>query len=215
MLQWFANLAVRKRVGILAMILGIIAIFLGDPYNRAEAKVNLKEIAMLTPSQIDKVSVYTLADWIIKGNADYRLLDLRGMEAFKKYNIPTSEPVAPPEVIDGDFMRNEKLILCADDDLTEAKTWFMLKAEHYKSVYILDGGINAWRDKILFPALPAGADKEQKARFAKISAVSKFFGGQPQTGSVARRTHKELPKLTAPKTVLLKRSHKKKKREGC
>jgi len=215
MLQWFANLAVRKRVGILAMFLGIIAIFLGDPYNRAEARVNLKEIALLSPAQIDKVSVYDMADWIIKGNADYRLLDLRGMDAYKKYNIPTSEPAEPTDILDGDYMRNEKLILYADDNLVEAKTWFILKAQHFKSVYILDGGLKAWRENILFPSLPAQATPEQKAQFAKIAQVSKFFGGQPQNGSTVNPVRRTLPKLTAPKTIVLKRSHKKKKREGC
>ena len=45
--------------------------------------------------------------------------------------------------------------------------------------------------------------------------VSKFFGGRPQSADETIREKKALPKLSAPKIVILKRSHKKKKREGC
>jgi len=183
--------------------------------NRFEAKVNLKAIALLSPEKIDKISVYDLADRIIRGEANYRLLDLRGMDAYKKYNIPTSGPVSPVDILNGNFLRNEKVILYADDNLTEAKTWFVLKAEKYQSVYILDGGLSAWRDKILFPSLPVRASAEQKKQFAKMGEVSKFFGGRPQIADESKKVKKVLPKLSAPKIVVLKRSSKKKKREGC
>ena len=46
-LKTFADYPPRKRMGILAIILGVLAVFAGSPYQRATAKVNIKEIAMI------------------------------------------------------------------------------------------------------------------------------------------------------------------------
>lgn len=215
MLQWFANLPVRKRVGILAVILGIIAVFLGDPYDRAKIKINLSEIALTSSEDMAKIEVKELTDWIIKGKADYRLIDLRSGEKYSEYNIPTSENILPTHILDSDLLRNEKIILYSDDDITAAKVWFILKAQNYKAVYLLKGGLNAWRNEILFPSLPSDATPKEKMEYKKIAEVSKFFGGRPRSGINVNTTEINLPKLKAPKKIIVKRTRGKKKREGC
>ncbi len=215
MLEWFASLPVRKRVGILAVVLGVIAIFLGDPYNKAVTKVNLKNIASASLESSAVISPEELADWIIKGKVDYRLIDLRPEDEYNEYNIPSSENISPIKILESDLMRNEKIILYSNDNIAAAKVWFILKAKDYKSVYILKGGMNAWKNEILFPGLPADATPEQKAEFDKIAAVSKFFGGQPRSSTSINVTKVSLPKIKAPKKVTVKRAKRKKKREGC
>ncbi len=215
MLKTFAEYPPRKRVGLLAILLGIFAAFIGDPTGGVTKRVNLKELSMIAATENDKVHVKDLAKWIIEGKFDYRLVDLRKPEEFEKYNIPSSECIPVSQLLNSDLMRNEKIILYADDEFTAAQGWFVLKANDYKGVYVLEGGLQCWKDQILFPKLRIDASPEEKIEFQKMAEISKFFGGQPQTGTTVSKQNTEMPKLKAPVKVKLKKSRGKRKREGC
>ena len=215
MLEQFVKLPIRKRVGILAIILGFLAIFAGSPYDRSTTRINVKEFAITSITDESWVNADELADWIIIGKYDYRLVDLRHSEKYNSYNIPGSENIPVREILDSDLMRNEKIVLYSDEETVAAQSWFLLKADKYKSVYIVDGGLKCWEDQVLFPKLPAEPTKEQLTLFEKKKEVSKFFGGQPQVGGGEEQTKRETPKLKAPPKVTVKKKRKKKSREGC
>jgi rhodanese-related sulfurtransferase len=214
MLEQFVKLPIRKRVGILAIILGFLAIFAGSPYDRSTTRINVKEFALTSITDESRVNVDELADWIIIGKYDYRLVDLRDTEKYNSYNIPGSENIPVREILDSDLMRNEKIVLYSDKETVAAQSWFILKADNFKNVYILEGGLKYWEDHVLFPKLPAEPTKEQLALFEKKKEVSKFFGGQPQFGG-EEEIKRETPKLKAPPKVPVTKKRKKKSREGC
>jgi len=216
MLKWYAHLPVRKRVGILAILLGILAIFAGNPYNRATTRVNLKELSLTASETVNKVTVSDLADWIIKGNLDYRLVDLRNEKAYSKYHIPTAENIPVESLLDSDLMRNEKIILYSDDETIASQALFILKADDYRGVYILKGGLDAWKNEVLFPAPPVNPTKEQLAEFEKKKGISKFFGGQPRIASEQTSSQMKEPEIiSAPPKITITKKRKKKAREGC
>jgi hypothetical protein len=214
MLEQLVKLPIRKRVGILAIILGFLAIFAGNPYEKTTTRVNVKELSSITVTNENSINVYDLADWIIKEKLDYRLIDLRDENKFAAYNIPGSECIPIRELFESKLMRNEKIILCSDGDALSTQAWFLLKANDYKSVYIIKGGLKSWEDEILFPELPSNPSKEQLAYFEKIKEVSKFFGGEPRSGN--QNTEKVIRKIpeTAPSKITITKK-KKKSREGC
>jgi rhodanese-related sulfurtransferase len=214
MLEQFVKLPIRKRVGIIAIILGFIAIFAGSPYDRSTTRVNVKELTNISLKEDHSINADDLAEWIIKGKYDYRLVDLRDSEKYNKYNIPGSENIPIRNIIDSDLMRNEKIVLYSDDETVAAQGWFLLNADKFKSVYILEGGLTCWKDQILFPKLPTDPTKEQLALFEKKKEVCKFFGGQPQVGG-DEQIEQETPKLKAPPKVTITSKRKKKSREGC
>jgi len=80
MLEQFVKLPIRKRVGIIAIILGFIAIFAGSPYDRSTTRINVKELSSVSVKDESTVHANDLAEWIIKGRYDYRLVDLRDTE---------------------------------------------------------------------------------------------------------------------------------------
>ena len=215
MLEWLIQLPIRKRVGILAMILGFLAIFAGSPYDKSTTRVNVKDMATVSVKDDYSVSSEDLADWIIKGKYDYRLVDLRSADKYARYNIPGSENIPVRNLINSDLMRNEKIILYSDDETVAAQAWFLLKADKFKSVYILKGGLNCWKEDILFPRIPENPSKDQLVLLEKKKEVSKFFGGQPQLSGEQQQVKPEVPKLKAPPKVTLTKKHKKKAREGC
>jgi len=216
MLKWFASLPVRKRVGLLAILLGIIAIFAKDPYDKATTRVNLKDITLSASKAVNKISAKELADWIIKGRYDYRLIDLRKPEDYARYNIPTSENIPIGQLLNSDLLRNEKIVLYSNDEYLASQAWFILRADNYDGVYILKGGLKCWEDEVLFPKLPPNPNEEQLAEFEKAKQVSKFFGGHPIIGGKEIAENRvERPVLKAPPKVVIKKRHKKKVREGC
>ena len=217
-LQTFANYPPRKRLGLLAILLGFIAIFAGSPFDKVETKINAKELSMISADEISNVKVEQLADDIIKAKYDYRLIDLRKVEEFAKYNIPSSENIQVDQVLKLDLARNDNILLYSDNDFETAQAWFLLKSNDFKGVSVLKSGLKNWQENILFPA--CGCDpiptKEQKHKHAKLAEVSKYFGGSLQSGSISESTKKmKMPVLEAPTSITLKKTKGKKKREGC
>ncbi|MEG8946067.1 rhodanese-like domain-containing protein [Rosettibacter firmus] len=214
------KLSLNKRLALITLLLGIIALFIGNPNNKNTIKVNAKELALSTIKDQDKISVLQLAEWIIEGRSDFTLVDLRNEKLFNKYSIPSAVNIPVENLLDSDLMRNEKILLFGDDDITSAQAWFILKSANYKNVYILKGGLNEWKDKILYPKLSENATAEEKNNFEKVKQISLHFGGTPQivsgttTNVIQNVQTPSAPKIVQPPAGNLKNVPKK-KREGC
>ncbi len=216
MKNFFQNLSLNKKLAWIAFILGLAAIFAGNPYKGNSFSLDAKELALIVEKEVDHIDVEELADWIIQGKADYRLIDLRSEKEFNEYHIPTAENVQLSGINNYPMLRNEKIILYSQGGIHSAQAWMLLKAIGYKAVYILRGGLEEWTDKILFPILPQNPKPEEIASFKKLIDVSKFFGGSPQTsGKEELLAKKPMPKPEMPSTTSAPAIAKKKKKEGC
>lgn len=219
----FAELELKYKLVIVAVLLGVVALFAGDPYGGTSVKVNVKEIALSTIKDSDKINPTTLADWIIQGKADYILVDLRAQEKYSEYSLPEAENIPLVELPEAELLRNQKIILFSDDEVAAAQGWFILKAKNYKSVYILEGGLNGWKDKVLYPKVPANPTKDQLADLDKKRMVAQYFGGDLVTEVASTEIKTEVnsqqpkitPQSTQTKTTGKVTAPKKKKREGC
>ena len=219
MVKFLSNLTLNQRLAALAIVLGVVAI--GATPSRGErVSVDSRRMAMLVASGSDRVSPRTLADWIIQGRADFRLVDLRSPESFAAgISIPGAENVPVATLLDAGFSRDETIVLVGDDDVTVAQAWFLLEAAGYRGASVVDGGLRAWRDQVVYPRVD-GADPTLRA---KLEAVSARFGGAPRTGAgsdlpdaapaaTAALASPVVPKLPA---AAGKKPGPVKKREGC
>lgn len=217
MKAWMEKVTLNQRLALTAILFGAFALLGGTPQNDHVAKVNLRELAIEVDKTTDHVDVMELADWIIKGKADFRLLDLRSEKEYADYHIPQAENVSLAGLSDYPLLRNEKILLYSGGGIHSAQAWFLLKSRGYKGVYILMGGLEEWQDRILFPKLPENADQRELAAFEKTKNVSLHFGGQPQTGISELRPKMTvtLPKMENPSGGNKPATGKKKKKEGC
>jgi len=217
MKKLFTNLSLNKKLALFVFVLGFLALFAGSPYKGTELKVDASEMAMIVQKEVDHVASDELAGWIIQGKADYRLLDLRNETNFGEYHIPTAENMQLTALKEAQLGRNEKIVLYSDGGIHSAQAWFLLKAEGYKGVYILRGGLEEWKDNILFPRLADNASPVEVAAFEKTRLLSKFFGGTAQVGGAAETATPKmaLPKLESPTGAQPKAAAGKKKKEGC
>jgi len=217
--DFIKKLSLNGRLAVVAFALGFLALFAGTPYHGADATVNTKELALTMATYADQVGVSTLADWIIQGKADFRVVDLRSEQAYAEYHLPPAENIPVAGLGQSSLMHNEKIVLYAEDGTRAAQAWMLLKAKGYKGVYILRGGLDAWKDSILFPRIPGNPTPAQVVEFARAREVSKFFGGTPQAlaGDSTAVPQAAMPKLAMPASPAAggPGAPKKKKKEGC
>ena len=216
MIRSFKQWTLNQKLAAIGGLLGFFALFAGDPYRGSTATIDTQELAVLVQKEVDHISSPELADWIIQGRSDYRLLDLRKSEEYGSYHVPTAENVLITGLNDYPIERNEKIILYSDGGIHSAQAWFLLKANNYRGVYILRGGLEEWKEAGLWPSLAETATPEEKDAFEKMKEVSKFFGGAPQTGSrETASSQPAMPKLEMPAPSAVSGTAKKKKKEGC
>jgi rhodanese-related sulfurtransferase len=224
MYGWLCKLGLNRALGLLVLLLGAGALFARVHPDRT---VTVHETELLTASarNEDRVSPAVLAGWIIEGRADYRLVDLRDAAAFDDYHVPTAENVPLTGLSDHNLLRNEKIVLYADDDLTAAQAWLLLEGRGYQGVSTLQGGLDAWKNEVLFPVVPESPTPEEQTRFEEAAHVAKFFGGQPRAAATGGETQlvdmSELqataPSVAAPSLPAAAGSAggRKRPREGC
>ncbi len=220
MMNVFASLSVPQKAGIGAILLGVIGLFAGDPYRGRTYTIDEQELARVVQTTVDHVSPQELADWIIQGKTDYRLIDLRTEQEFGAYHIPGAENVPLTALADHGLGMTEKIVLYSEGGIHSAQAWFLLRAKGYRAAYMLFGGLEEWKDKVLFPRLAANATPAETVEFAKMSAVSTYFGGTPQSGAADSSAAPAIamPKMEMPAAAgapAAPVAGAKKKKEGC
>lgn len=215
----FSDLSVEKKLGLIALMLGFIALFGASPYDHVYTSVNTKEIAFAAQSRTAKINPTELADWIIKGLADYKLVDVRSEKEFNEYHIPEAQNYGLVELQNSPLVKTEKILLYSENEMESAQAWFLLRSKGYKAVYILSGGLDAWKNQVLFPNIAASENPEETMKSEKIKEISKFFGGVPRAAGEGGSTVTEaaqMPKLQAPvQQSQGNTSSRIKKKEGC
>jgi len=208
----------KQKLALTAFLLGLIALFAGSPYDSNSVKINVKEIALSTIKDSDKIKPEILADWIIQDKSDFVLIDVRTPDEYEKYSLPEAENIPLVNLTDAELYKNQKLILFSSDNVQSAQGWFLLKSKGFKNVYILDGGIEGWKANVLFPKQKPNISKEELALFEKKKAVAFYFGGKVLNDSGISESNSEfnLPVQSSKQNKTSSAvNQKKKKREGC
>ncbi|WP_221031246.1 YeeE/YedE thiosulfate transporter family protein [Actomonas aquatica] len=206
----------RKLAGAL-LGLGVIAALAGNPYRGVEGRIDTRTLALEAANPADQLAVRDLADRLVQGRNDLLIVDVRDADAYATYRIPGAINV-PLASLTADFVpRNERILFYSDSELQAAQAWLLMRSLGYDHSYLLRGGLDAWKQEVLFPA-PASENPtpEQTADFAARAAVAKFFGGTPRADAASGGDG--MPQLLAPPPpteVPVLATRKKKKKEGC
>jgi rhodanese-related sulfurtransferase len=222
---WISRLTLNQKLALGAVVLGAVALF-AHPYPGSKVTLDAKELAVAVGTEADHVEAPELAAWIIEGRADYRLIDLRSEAEFAGYHIPTAVNFPMNVLTDAGLGRQEKLVLYSEGGIHSAQAWMLLKAQGYKAVYMLKGGLEEWKDQVVFPVIADNPTSEQRARDERLTSISAFFGGQPRTAAavaggaaatpaIAAPATSNLPKVVAPPSPAGGAKPAAKKKEGC
>ena len=165
------------------MALGLGALVLGGP-QPGKIVLDERELAAIVEGELDHVTPDELADWIVAGRQDFRLIDLRTAAEYAEYHIPQAENLAITALVDSDLARNEKIVLYSAEGIHSAQAWFLLKAKKFPAVYILLGGLKQWTEQVVFPESPARECGSGRAHRLRESGGAR----QVLRWSVARRS---------------------------
>jgi len=223
---WISRLTLNQKLALGAVVLGAAALF-ATPYPGSTVTLDTKELALVVGTEADHVEAPELAAWIIEGRADYRLIDLRSDAEFAQYHIPTAVNVPMNVLTDAGLGRQEKLVLYSEGGIHSAQAWMLLRAQGYKSVYMLKGGLDGWKDQVVFPIVADNPTPDERARDERLKSISAFFGGQPRNAAAAAAGAVVMPGMAAPATPAMPKvvappspaggpkPPAKKKKEGC
>lgn len=209
-----------RRLAAVLLGFGLVAAFAGNPYRGPFARVDTKQLSLDAADPANQMTVERLADGLIEGRGDLLLVDLREPAAYAAYHIPTAVNV-PLSELNADFAPRSQRVLCyAADGMQAAQAWFLLRAAGFDGVYLLAGGLDAWKARVLFAAAPTGgASAAEQTAFARQAAIAKHFGGAPQAaGGGDAAMPAALPQLVAPPAQdnpASTATPKRKKKEGC
>ena len=210
-------LTLNQKLAALVLVLGALALF-STPHRGPVVTLDTLELALIVEKEVDHVTPSELAGWIVQGRSDFRLIDLRAESDYATYHIPTAENVTVAALPEFPLLRTEKIVLYSDGGIHAAQAWMLMQAQGYRAVYTVLGGLEGWKDEVLYPALPAQASALDRARFERAAAVARFFGGEPRAeGGAAAPAPRELPRLAAPAPsgAASPAAPRKKKKEGC
>ena len=223
---WFSRLTLDQKLALAAVALGAVALF-AAPYPGSKVTLDAKQLALIVGTEADHVEAPELAAWIIEGRADYRLIDLRTEAEFERYHIPTALNIPMHVLTDAGLGRQEKLVLYSEGGIHSAQAWMLLTAQGYKSVYMLKGGLDEWKDLVVFPVVAGNPTPGERARDERLASISAFFGGQPRSASASAAVAAAVPGATPAATPAMPtvaappspaggaKPAAKKKKEGC
>jgi rhodanese-related sulfurtransferase len=224
---WISRLTLNQKLALAVVLLGAVALF-ARPYPGSKVTLDAKALALAVGTEADHVEAQELAAWIVEGRADYRLVDLRTAAEFARYHIPTAVNVPMNVLTDAGLGRQEKIVLYSEGGIHSAQAWMLLKAQGYKAVYMLKGGLDEWNDQVVFPVLADNPTAEERARDERLRSMSVFFGGQPRSAATVAAGASAAPAVPVPASAAqpkvaapaspaggVKPAAAKKKKEGC
>ncbi len=217
------KMSTNKKLGLLAILLGIIALFTKDPAKTSFVKVDPKNLLFESKNTTKFITPFELAEKIIKGTESFLLVDLRSPTEYEKGTIPNAINLTVGDLLENVIGRNQQIVVFSDDDTKSLNAWLALKAMNYKNVYVLKDGFDGWINEILHPKIPLDLKDVDKAKSEKIIQVSNYFGGSPifvsegKTIQTEKMEFKQTPTHLPKQSVALPKPEatKKPKREGC
>jgi rhodanese-related sulfurtransferase len=183
-----------------ALILGAFAAIAGSPIATSNGRIDVSALARTVDREDDHVTSVELARWIKDRKENLRIVDIRDSAAFADYHIPGAERIDLTELVKTPFRKSETIVLYSGGGAHAAQGWVFLRALGYTQVYFLRGGLAEWLDDVMNPTIASNASDSARDEFAKVAAISRYFGGVPKVGDsssfTAPHSAVEMPKTT-------------------
>ena len=127
----------------------------------------------------DQMTAVALAERI-KAGQPTQVFDLRPVEEFERFHVPSAQPATLGDLVDRQLPRSASIVLYGDDRARVAQAWALLRVRGYRHVAYLRQGLYEWIARVHQPALPRDATPAERAEFDRLAVLSRYFGGQPR-----------------------------------
>jgi rhodanese-related sulfurtransferase len=182
-LRSLQQLGLARVVGGVALVLGVLAAFAGTPDRARNARMDVESLARAVEHEEDHVTAIELAEWIKGRRPGLRVVDIRPAAEFAALHIPTAERIPLRDLSKTAFRRDETIVLYSEGGAHAAQGWVFLRALGHERVYFLKGGIHEWLGDVMNPTISSTAGDSARKVFARVSDLSRYFGGAPRVGA--------------------------------
>jgi len=208
----------HKIAAAVLIVTAIVITLMGSPPALAPLKAaeNIGQIATYNEDKIDPV---TLAEMIISESGDYYIVDIRDQYTFADVKVPESVNIPFNSLMSAGGLatipKYKKIVLVYDDGSRAGQAWTVMRSKGY-NVFILQGGIKGWWDRIMTPAsiqeIPQNYQDSQEMA-AKVQAMRDHFSGKESSLDASSGTTMDVP--PPPPPAVPGGAKKKKKSGGC
>jgi rhodanese-related sulfurtransferase len=204
----------NRMFAVAALMLAAGALLVRNPERNGYADP-LSLVAQIETEK-DHIEPFELARSMRDGTRRIQLIDLRDSTLFARYHIPGARLMTLTILVNGGVHRNESIVLYSQGGTHASQAWVILKGKNYPDVRTLLGGMNAWKEEILFPKFPSDTDERRKKEFEEKKSLSLFFGGQPHIDTARSvRAQTQTPRPDGKKKPPAMKQEEDKFRETC
>ena len=161
-----------------------------------ESTVSLTEVARAAAQQDDRESVEDLANWLIEGRGDFKLIDVRAPEDFESGSIGDAENIPIAQIVSEDVLSrlptDRMVIVYSNGSENAAKAAVLLRLSGIDA-HLLAGGYNAWHKRILNPEISAEELDGESLQVSAQRAYSCYFVGERSELGAKRKQQSSAP----------------------
>jgi rhodanese-related sulfurtransferase len=161
-----------------------------------ESAVSLTEVARAAAQQDDRESVEDLANWLIEGRGDFKLIDVRAPEDFESGSIGDAENIPIAQIVSEDVLSrlptDRMVIVYSNGSENAAKAAVLLRLSGIDA-HLLAGGYNAWHKRILNPEISAEELDGESLQVSAQRAYSCYFVGERSELGAKRKQQSSAP----------------------
>tara|TARA_R110000868_G_scaffold259361_7_gene517393 strand:+ start:14203 stop:14799 length:597 start_codon:yes stop_codon:yes gene_type:complete len=163
------KLSLNKKLAGLAFLLSLLAMLISliFPSSASQKRASIK---------IEYLSVLDLATEI-RNRKPVRLIDLRDDSSFAAFHIPTAEPYSLNNLQNLEINSSIKTTLYSDEVDISEQAFYLLADRGMENLFVLNGGIQDWYDRILYPKMPKTIPDNYEDIATQIKSLSAYFGG--------------------------------------
>ncbi len=129
------------------------------------------------------VTTDQVAKKIIEGDPTLELIDIRPVKDFEAFSLTNAisipiDSLMSPNYQDYLGIEDMNVVFYGNDDIKADQAWVIAKRMGYKSIYVMEGGLNCWIKTIIRPVEPAeSAPLEDFDLYQFRMGASAYFTG--------------------------------------
>ena len=160
-----------------------------------ESAVSMTDVARAAAQQDDRESVEDLANWLIEGRGDFKLIDVRSPEDFDKGSIAGAENIPIAQIVSQEVLQrlpsDRMIIVYSNGSENAAKAAVLLRLSGVDA-HLLAGGYIAWHERILNPDISAEELDGESLQVSEQRALACYFVGErSELGAQRKRQSSE------------------------
>jgi 3-mercaptopyruvate sulfurtransferase SseA len=129
------------------------------------------------------VTTDQVAQRIIEGDPTLELIDIRPAKDFEAFSLTNAINIPIDSLMSPDYqdylgIEDMNVVFYGNDDIKADQAWVIAKRMGYKSIYVMEGGLNCWIKTIIRPAEPEeSAPLEDFDLYQFRKGASAYFTG--------------------------------------